>query len=201
MTVSMLTRFLGLLLIGGVGLIVIGVYDFFIQAGTASKATTVTVAVLERGVPSNRHLIVTGGRALVDEAVTYYKTRRHFKVAGSEVYFIPIQDASLASYRSLTPPLLLRITEEQMEAIKEGKAFDPGSLHGVRMTHWDLESKAEDLLAKRYGETAVKRMVILDYEKEVTGVGSGLGQVLWGVLVIGAVIWFGKFANKPESRP
>jgi hypothetical protein len=183
-------RFFGVLLIGGVGLIVMGAYGF-IQAGTSSAPTTVSIADLERAVPSNRNLIVTGGRALVNDAVVYYETRRYSKVAGSEAHFVPIQDASLAAYHSLTPPLLLRISEAQMDAIKKGKVFDARAIHGLRMTHWDLEGKARDLQTRRYGEAAVKKMVILEYEKEVTGIGS-LGQMLLGaVCIVGAVVCAG----------
>ena len=187
-----MSRLFGLILLGGIGLVVMGAYDFFIQAGTSSNPTTVSIAQLERAVPSNRHLIITGGQAMANDAVVYYKTRHYAKVAGSEVYFIPIQDASLAAYRSLTPPLLVRITEAQMDAIKKGKAFDADSIHGVRMTHWDLDGKAEDLLAKRYGEAAVKKMVILEYEKAVTGIGSGIGQMFGGAAcIVGAVMLAG----------
>src|SRR2546425_8753208 len=134
-------RFFELLLIVGVGLIVMGAYGFFIGPGTSSTPTIVSIADLERSAPSNRQLIVTGVRALVNDAVLYYETRRYEKVAGSEAHFIPIQDASLAAYYSPTPPLLLRITEAQMDAINNGKVFDARAIHGVRMTHWDLESK------------------------------------------------------------
>ena len=61
--------------------------------------------------------------------------------------------------------MLVRITEPQMDVIKKGKPFDADSIHGVRMTHWDLEDKAGDVLTKRYGQAAVKKMVILEYEK------------------------------------
>jgi hypothetical protein len=186
-----MTRFFGLLLIGGVGLIVMGAYGFFIEDDASSTPTTVSIADLEKAVPSNRNLIVTGGRALVNDAVVYYETRRDAKIAGSEAHFVPIQDASLAAYHSLTPPLLLRISEAQMDAIKNGKVFDARAIHGVRMTHWDLEGKARDLQTKRYGEAAVKKMVILEYEKEVTGIGD-LGQMFLGaVCIVGAVVCAG----------
>ena len=185
-------RFFELLLIGGVGLIVMGAYGFFIGPGTSSRPTIVSIADLEKSAPANRQLIVTGGRALVNDAVVYYETRRYEKVAGSEAHFIPIQDASLAAYYSPTPPLLLRITEAQMDAINKGKIFDARAIHGVRMTHWDLESKARDLLTKRYGEAAVKKMVNLQYENEVTGIGGGLGQMFLGaVCIVGAVVFAG----------
>jgi len=189
-------RFIGLLLIGGVGLIVMGAYGFFIQAGTSSTPTIVSIADLERAAPSNRQLIVTGGRALVNDAVVYYETRRHAMVAGSEAHFIPIQDASLAEYQSLTPPLLLRITEAQMDVIKKGKVFDPRAIPGVRMTHWDLEGNARDLLTKRYGEAVVKNMVDLQYEPEVTGIGGGLGQMLLGAVCI---VVFAGLTNKSKT--
>ena len=185
-------RFWGLLLVGGVSLIVMGAYDFFIQAGTPSTPTTISIADLERADPSNRQLIVTGGRALVNDAVVYYETRRHEKVAGSEAHFIPIQDASLPAYHSLTPPLLLRISEAQMDAIKKGRVFDARAIHGARMTRWDLEGEVRELQTKRYGEAAVKKMAILEYEKEVTGIGGALGQMFLGaVCIVGAVVFAG----------
>ena len=194
-----MTRFFGLLLIGGVGLIVMGAYGFFIQADTASTPTTVSIADLERSAPSDRHLIVTGGRALVNDAIVYYETRRYAKVAGSEAHFIPIQDASLAAYHSLTPPLLLRISEAQMDAIKKGEGFDARAIHGMRMTQWDLEGEVRELQTKRYGEAAVKKMVNLQYENEVTGTGGGLGQMVLGaVCIVGAVVFAG-LTNKSKT--
>ena len=184
-----MSRILVLIFLGGIGLIFMGAYDFFIQVGTSSNPTTVSIAKLEKAVPANRHLIVTGGQAMIDDAVVYYKRRRSVKVPGSEIYFIPIQDASLAAYRSLAPSLLVRITDPQMSAIKEGKTFDANAIHGVRMTNWDLDGKAEDLLAKRYGQASVKKMVIVEYEKAVTGIKSGLAQMFGGVVCIaGSVV-------------
>jgi len=194
-----MTRFFGLLLIGGVGLIVLGAYGLFIQADTSSTPTTVSIADLERSAPSDRHLIVTGGRALVNDAIVYYETRRYAKVAGSEAHFIPIQDASLAAYHSLTPSLLLRMTGAQMDAIKKGEGFDAGAIHGVRMTQWDLEGEVRELQTKRYGEAAVKKMAILEYEKEVTGIGGALGQMFLGaVCIVGAVVFAG-LTNKSKT--
>ena len=194
-----MTRFFGLLLIGGAGLIVLGAYGLFIQADTSSTPTTVSIADLERSAPSDRHLIVTGGRALVNDAIVYYETRRYAKVAGSEAHFIPIQDASLAAYHSLTPSLLLRMTGAQMDAIKKGEGFDAGAIHGVRMTQWDLEGEVRELQTKRYGEAAVKKMVNLQYENEVTGTGGGLGQMFLGaVCIVGAVVFAG-LTNKSKT--
>src|SRR5436189_2976639 len=194
-----MTRFFGLLRIGGVGLIVMGAYGFFIQADTSSTPTTVSIADLERAAPSDRHLIVTGGRALVNDAIVYYETRRYAKVPGSEAHFIPIQDASLATYHSLTPSLLLRITGAQMDAIKKGAGFDARAIHGVRMTQWDLEGEVRELQTMRYGEAAVKKMVNLQYENEVTGTGGGLGQMVLGaVCIVGAVVFAG-LTNKSKT--
>jgi hypothetical protein len=66
---------------------------------------------------------------MIDDAVVYCKKRHSAKVAGSEIYFVPIQDAYLAAYRSLVPSLLVRITESQMSVIKNGKKFDANAIH------------------------------------------------------------------------
>ena len=193
-----MTRFAGLLLLGGVGLIVMGAYGFFSQAGASSAPTIVSVADLERVAPCNHRLIVTGGRALLNDAVVYYETRRNVMVAGSEAHFIPIQDASPAAYQCLAPPLLLRITEAQMEAIKKGKVLDAGAIPGVRMTPWDLESNARNLLAKRYGEAAVKKIVNLKLENEITGIGGWLGLMLLGAVCIAGAVVFPRLSQRFE---
>ena len=196
-----MTRFAGMLLLGGVGLFVMGIYGFFIQADTSSAPTIVSVADLERVAPCNHRLIVTGGRALVNDAVVYYETRRNAMVAGSEAHFIPIQDASPAAYQCSTPPLLLRITEPQLDAIKKGKVFDAGAIPGVRMRPWDLESNARNLLIRRYGEAAVKKIVNLKFENEFTGIGGGLGQMLLGAVCIAGVAVFAGLSRIHAVEP
>ena len=195
-----MTRFAGLLLLGGVGFFVMGTYGFFIQADTSSAPTIVSVADLERVAPCNHRLLVTGGRALANDAVVYYETRRNGMVAGSEAHFIPIQDASPAAYHCITPPLLLRITEKQMDAIKKGKVFDAGAIPGVRMPPWDLESNARNLLIKRYGEAAVKKIVDLKLENEITGIGGALGQMLLGAACIAGVAVFAGLGQRIERE-
>jgi hypothetical protein len=91
---------------------------------------------------------------------------------------------------------LLRITEAQMDVMKKGKVFDPRAIHGVRMTHWDLEGNARDLLTKRYGEAVVKNMVDLQYEQEVTGIGGALGQMFLGAACI---VVFAGLTNKSKT--
>jgi len=177
-----------------------GTYGFFIQADTSSAPTVVSVADLENVAPCNHQLIITGGRALVNDAVVYYETRRNGMVAGSEAHFIPIQDASPAAYPCIVPPLLLRISEAKMDAIKKGKVFDAGAIPGVRMTPWDLESNARNLLIKRYGEAAVKKIVDLKFENEITGMGGALGQMLLGAVCIAGVAVFAGLSQRPERE-
>jgi hypothetical protein len=128
----------------------------------------------------------------------YYEMRRNVKVLGSEVYFIPIQDISLSDYPSLTPPLLVRVTKYQMDDMNKEKDFiEP--IRGIRMTHWDLEKKAENLLTERYGEVAVKNMVILEYKKAVTGIWDGLAKMFWGVVCIFGLIMLRGYSNKSNN--
>jgi hypothetical protein len=192
-----MSRIFLFLIIGGICLLAKGAYECFIQAGTKEKPTTVSIAELERSVPFNRHLIVTGGKAVFNEGIVYYETRRNVKVTGSEVYFIPIQDISLAAYPSLTPPLLVRITGYQMDALKK-KDFSLDLIHGIRMTHLDLEDKAENLLTERYGEGAVKNMVILEYEKAVTGIRDGFNHMLGGVACIFGAVMLAGLINRSK---
>jgi len=195
-----MTRFAGFLLLGGVGLIVMSTYCFFIPAGASGAPTIVSVADLESVAPCNHRLIVTGGRALINDAVVYYETRHNAMVAGSEAHFIPIQDASPAAYHSLASPLLLRITEAQIDAIKKGKVFDAAAIPGVRIPPWDLESNARNLLTKRYGEAAVKKIVNLNIENEITGIGGGLGQMVLGAVCIAGAFVFAGLSRTPERE-
>src|SRR6266576_668725 len=57
-----------LLIVGGLYLICSGCYDLFVQAGASRQPTTVSVAELEKSVPANRHLIVSGGRPVLATA-------------------------------------------------------------------------------------------------------------------------------------
>ena len=193
-----MSRIIPFIIIGGVGLLVTGAYDCFIQMSTKDKATAVSIADLEKSVPFNRHLIVTGGKAIIDESIMYYEMRRNVKVLGSEVYFIPIQDISLADYPSLTPPLLVRVTKYQMDDMNKEKVFiEP--IRGIRMTHWDLEKKAENLLTERYGEVAVKNMVILEYKKAVTGIWDGLAKMFLGAVCIFGLVMLRGYTNKSNN--
>ena len=194
-----MSRIFPFMLIGGIYLLVTGAYECFIQASTKTKPTTVSIAELERSVPFNRHLIVTSGKAMLNDAIMYYEMRRNVKVNGSEVYFIPIQDISLAAYPSLIPPLLVRIKEHQINVLKKEKVFSIDPIHGVRMTHWDLEGKAENLLTERYGEGAVKNMVILEYKKEVTGVRDGISQMLGGAACIFGAVMLSGLMNRSNN--
>ena len=92
-----------ILFVAGVYLIGSGCYDLYVQAGTSRQPTTVSVAELEKNLPPNRHLIVTGGRAITATAVTFYKTKWGTKVSGSEILFIPIADTSKTAADGATP--------------------------------------------------------------------------------------------------
>lgn len=186
----------GLILLGGISLVALGVYDLNLIKTQNQHPTTVSIAELEQAIPSNPNLIVTGGQPMLDDEIvrSYQIRRRRYgggsKVAGSEVYFIPIQDTSLAAYSSFTPPLLVLIKESQLNAIKD---FD--SIHGFRIAHWNLASEARDLLIEKYGQEAFKKMIILEHEK--TSIGSianirlaiGFGKLVCGAAsIIGVVM-------------
>src|SRR4051794_23629336 len=72
--------------------------------------------------------------------------------------------------------------ELAVDELRKGKLFSSEAVRGLRMTHWELEKKAEQVLAERYGAAAVKKMLILEYEKKVTGILPGLGQRFAGVV-------------------
>jgi hypothetical protein len=184
-----------ILFVAGLYLIGSGCYDLFLQAGTSRQPTTVSVAELEKGVPANRHLVVTGGRPITATAVTFYKSKWGTKVSGSEIVFIPIADASTAGSDHSTPSILLRATEDQLDAAKAGEKINFQAVEGIRTTSMDLEDKARRRLVETYGQAAVDRMIILNYHGTI-GIATGLGKLAGGVAmaggVVGAFIWLRK---------
>ena len=183
--------------VAGLYLIGSGCYDLFVQAGTSRQPTTVSIAELQKGVPGNRHLIVTRGRAVPETAVTFYKTKWGTKVSGSEILFIPITEASTTAAHNSTPSVLLRVTEEQLEEAKAGKKINFEAVEGVRTTSLDLEDKARRRLIETYGQAAVDRMIILDYHGSI-GIGAALGKVAGGVALAGAVVGGFIFLRRPK---
>ncbi|MDQ6809040.1 MAG: hypothetical protein M3Z64_06395 [Verrucomicrobiota bacterium] len=185
----------------GIYLLVAGAYDAFIQASALVKPDTVAIGTLEKEIPWNRHLIVTGGNAVVAQAVEYYTTRRGVRVPNSEVYFIPIGDASKATAPKATPVLIVKMTAAQLQKAKLSGGFDSQSIEGIRMTNWDLESKAEEYLARAFGKPAVGKMVILDYQRQITDVLPGLTQFVSGLLVILGLsgVWFYTSTNRSRQ--
>jgi hypothetical protein len=184
---SFMTRLAILVFIAGLYLIGSGGYDLFIQVGTSRQPTTVSVAELEKALPANRHLVVTGGRPVAEAAVKFYKKKWGAKVSGSEILFIPIVDDSTANPDQAKPSVLLRVTEDQIDVAKAGQKINFKAVEGVRTTSMDLEDKARQRLVDTYGEAAVERMVILDYHGSV-GMGGGLGKLAGGLAIVGGMI-------------
>ena len=176
-----------ILFCAGLYLIGSGCYDLFLQASTSREPTTVSVADLEKNLPANRHLVVTGGRPVSASAVKVYKTHWGTKVSGSEILFIPIADASAAASDHATPPILVRVTEDQINEAKAGHKINFRAIEGVRTTSMDLEGKARQRLVDTFGRDAVDRMVILEYHGRI-GMVTGLGKVAGGVAMAGAVV-------------
>ena len=192
-------RLIGFGFLAAIYLICAGAYDAFIQAGTRRMPVTISISDLQKNVPGNRHLIVTGGSAVLSKAVEYYRTRHGVREANSEIYFIPIQDSALPASASTIPPLLLKLSKEQADKIKSQGGFDGSRIEGVRMTHWDLESKAKDYLVTSFGNSGVERMIILDYERQVVGIWRGLGQLFGGFVLLGALAFAS--AKLDETQP
>ena len=73
-----LRRLLFLAFLGGIGLICVGTYDAFIQVTARQNPETISISDLQKRLPWNRHLIVTGGTAMVPETVEYYKYKNRY---------------------------------------------------------------------------------------------------------------------------
>jgi hypothetical protein len=193
-------RFALLLVCVGLYLIGSGCYDLFVQAGASRQPTTVSIADLEKAVPANRHLVITGGRAVPTTAVKFYRTHWGTKVSGSEILFIPVVDASATNLDRSTPSVLLRVTEDQIDAAKTGQKIDFRALEGVRTTSMDLEDKARQRLVDTYGQAAVDRMMILVYHGSV-GIAPALGKLAGGLALTGALVGLFILGRKSKQSP
>ena len=165
-----------------------GGYEFFIQAGAFKNPTTISITDLEKDTPFNRHLIITGGHALVSDAVVYYETRNGVKEPGSELTFLPIQGTAPGENANQAPSVLILLMEYQVNQINKGKTFDENAIGGLRMTHWELKDKAREVLVKKYGEAAVNKMLIVEYEKQPKGVGESLLKICGGIVLFGIAL-------------
>lgn len=174
-----------------------GCYDLFLQAGTSREATSVSVSELKTSLPSNRHLIITGGQADTENAVVFYRSKRGTKVSGSEILFIPILEAGTVPSRGSAPTVLVRMTEDQVNEAQGGAKVDFAAVEGIRTTSFDLEGKARSRLVETYGQAAVDKMMILNYHGSI-GVWKALGKLAGGVGLSGAVV--GAFILKRKSK-
>jgi hypothetical protein len=184
--------------VGGLYLIGSGCYDLFVQAGASRQPTIISVADLEKSVPANRHLIITGGRPEITAAVRFYKTKWGTKVSGSEILFIPIVDSLAAPSNNPTSSVLVRVTEDQTDAANAGQKLNFQAIEGIRTTSMDLEEKARQRLNDTYGKDAVDRMIILNYHGDI-GISAGLGKLAGGIAMSGAVIGLFVWGRKPKQ--
>jgi hypothetical protein len=159
-----MNRFIFIAFIVGVYLTISGGYDTWIQFGTSSKPTTISVAELTNHIPDNRNLNITDSCFLESEAVTYYRTSHYRKIEGSEITFIPIIPDSY-SEGSETPKVLLKITDEKMKEVKDLSSVDRKSFFGIRKTHFDMENKVKDFLEDHFGKGSTDNMIIIEYGK------------------------------------
>ena len=75
-----------------------------------------------------------------------------------------------------------------MNQIKEKQYFDQHSIIGIRKTHWDLEDKAKEFLAKEFGKETAENMIILEYgPKSSADSVEALAKLLAGLVILGVL--------------
>jgi hypothetical protein len=195
-----MARVVVLLVFLGIGVTFNGAYDLYVQAGASSEPTTISMTELKKGIPPNRNLIVTGGEPVIQDGVHYYESRSGSKEEGSDAWFIPIRNRIPSERRSGTPEILLRITEEGMAVLKSNQTFNADSIHGIRVPHHELKTRVSGFLNQKYGLGAANEMLILEYEKKVTGIWPGLAKIVGGVAFITASILLPSFLKRQKSR-
>lgn len=177
---------IGLLLIGVV-VIFNACYNLYLDLGTSTKPTTVNIADLAKRVPANRNLIVVGGRVATEETVTQYVIRYEKEIPGSDFYFVPVYDPAGQSGAPL-PTLLLWISGAKMNSINRGNPIQGNSIRGIRTTQLPMNREARALLEKAYGGTALKKMIVLDFEKQVKGPWRSLILLAVGCVLSGSMV-------------
>jgi hypothetical protein len=191
---SIIAFFAGLVFIG------IGSYDIFIETGSQQKPTAVSIESLASSIPQNRHLIVTGGKALLDKALVVYKLKHGVRVPNSEVYYVPIAHSSAGRGESSPPRLILKMNELQMQhALSDG--LDTSNVEGVRVPQLELDSEAEKLLDNYFGPEMVRQLVVLDYHRQMNGIWFGIAAMALGAFLSSASVLGYWFLQNASGRP
>jgi hypothetical protein len=173
-------------------LVVAGAYEIFIGVTTFSKPAIVGISEVKTNLPLNRHIKIVGGKIDINSTVTVYESRKGVKVEGSQFTYLPIREGSKNYLDNDSPIILLRINEEKMNKIRSNHSFDENIIEGVRMTHFDLKTKAKEFFQKRYSKKQVDEMIVIDYKKDVNSIYNGLTQFVGGLLLLGGIITLGK---------
>src|SRR5688572_5430044 len=115
-----------LLFLGAIGLFIAAAYNTFIEFGVSNTAKQVEISQVEANPPRNRHVIVVGAKPLFNEAVKFCKQKRG--VVYSEEYYIPLKDAAFVGIESLPPRLLLKISKQRMDQMRQGRGLDTSGI-------------------------------------------------------------------------
>jgi hypothetical protein len=177
-------RFAPLILITAIVALCMGAYHCFLGITTFPSPTSVSLAELDGGVPFNRHLKISDAVPLLDEGVMFYRTRNHAKVEGSECTFFPLQEKGLSDFNSLTPTILVRVSQPLLGDFIEGAQDQAFAIQGVRLTGWDLPKEAKNLLVKRWGEPSIGSMLVVDYKRGLRDLEKAFSNFVVGGLLL-----------------
>jgi len=185
-------RFTSLILIAALVALCFGAYHCFLGLTTFPNPTEISLIQLEKHVPFNRHLKIVGAVPLLKDGVVFYQTRRGSKVENSECTFIPLTEKSLNGFSSLTPRVLLRVSQPLLDIfIKSSTSMDQ-PIQGIRLTSLDLPQEAKKLVSKSWGETSTNNMLVIDYMREARDLENGFKHFILGAFLIWLLFYISK---------
>lgn len=180
----MLAKLLILFLIAGAGLLFFGVNTLRVEGGASAEPTTVSVADFEKKTPDNRHVIITGAMADLNNGIRLTTTRRRSNTS-TITYFVPLWNPAGGSAPGKKRGVaIVKMSSSDYEA-QRGKGLDFSRVQGMRVTDLDFDSKAKAEMAKEYGKEAIDKMPIIAWNQKPSGTGGAYGMILGGVLCLG----------------
>ncbi len=174
-------------------LVISGAYEAFIEFGASSTPRRTTVAELERQIPANRNLLIVGAIPVLKDGVEYWEKRGHD--TETDDLYIPLADVD-APYARGQPRVFLRVSSGQFAYLREKEIFNPTGIHGIRMTGWDMPSKAKGFLQQRFGPKVLDGLVVIDIQRKLTGPKEPLLKIGGGLILAPFAIFFSQIVKK-----
>jgi hypothetical protein len=106
-----------------------------------------------------------------DATVVVERFRRNIRVDTSGRYFLPLRSVNL---NDSNPKVIILLTKSQYDRVSRDARVWGNGVQGVRVTKWDMDSSAYELLERRFGKSAMDDISIVEFERKAEGLGQAL---------------------------